>query len=113
VGGCAAVGVVMQKLVVRGGAERGIPCGAQDQAVPRLVYRARGHADHLVVAQRGCTAAQPLAQAGLDERARLPRTRFEHSRGKIEVRHRGIRPIEPVPAPAPHVVTVCGGSKAA
>ena len=34
-------------------------------------------------------------------------------RWKIEVRHRSTRPIEPISAPAPHVVTVCGGSKPA
>jgi hypothetical protein len=81
--------------------------------VPGLIHCVGGHADHLVISQRGRAAAQPLAQTGLNERARLPRTRFEHGRGQIELRHRGIHPIEPIPEPAPHILTVCRGSKPA
>jgi hypothetical protein len=74
--------VVMQKLAVSPFAERRIPCGAQDQAVPCLIHRPRWHPDDLFVVQRWRTAAQPLPQTGLDERPQLPRTRFEHGRGR-------------------------------
>jgi biotin carboxyl carrier protein len=84
----------MQKLPICLLAERRIPRRAQDQAVPRLIHRTRRHPDHLMVPQRGCTASQPLAQSGVDKCPRLPRTRFEHRRGKLKLRHRGIHPIE-------------------
>ena len=108
VGWCAAFGVVMQKLTVRLCAERRIPRGAQDQAVPRLVHGARRHPEDLVVIQRGRTAAQPLPQTGFDERPRLPWTRLEHGRREIEVRHRATNPIKPILARAPHEITVSG-----
>ena len=100
VGGCAADRVVMHELSIGLGAKCLIPRGAQDQAVPGLIHRARRHPDHLFIPQCGRAAAQPLPQASLDDLTWLPRARFEHGRGKLEFCHRGKRPIKPVTAPA-------------
>ena len=55
-GGRPALGVVMKELTVGLVAEGRIPCGAKDEAVPRLVHGVGRHADDLAVAQcaRGC-----------------------------------------------------------
>ena len=74
--------------------------------MPRLVHRMRRHPDHLVVADRRRTAPQPLPQAGVDELARLPRTRLEHGGRKFEFRHRVERAIKRVNAPTPHAYTI-------
>ena len=102
VGGCAADRVVVHELSIGFCAKSLIPHGAQDQAVPGLIHRARRHPDHLVIPQCGRAAAQPLPQTSLNEFAWLPRTRFEHGRGKLEFCHSGRRTIEPVTAPALH-----------
>jgi hypothetical protein len=52
-----------------------------------------------------------LPQTGLDECLRPPRTCFEHGRAEITGRHRRRYPIEPIPAPAPHIATLLGWSK--
>jgi hypothetical protein len=79
----------------------------------RLVDRPRWHTDHLVVSQRRRTAAQPLPQAGLHECPGLPRRRFEHGRGQIEIRDRNTHSVESISAPAPHAFTVIRGGKPA
>jgi hypothetical protein len=105
---CAALGMVVQKLAVGRVAERRISRCAQDQAMPRFIDRSGRHADHLVVLQRGCTAAQPLSQTGLHQSPRLPWARLEYRRGKVEFRHRDARPPKSIPPSAPHVDTVIG-----
>ena len=106
-GGGAALGMVMQEPAVRLIAECGVPGGAQDQAVPRLIHRVRRHTDHLVVAQCRRTAPEPLPQTSVDEFARLPRTRLEHGGRKFEFRRRVQHAIDRVSAPTPHVITLC------
>jgi len=59
---CAALGMAVETLTLGLVAERRIPRRAENQAVPPFVDAARRHADHLVVPQRGCTAARPLPQ---------------------------------------------------
>ena len=100
VSGCATDRMVVHELSIGLCAKSLIPHGAQDQAVPGLIHRARRHPDHLFVRQCGRAAAQPLPQTSLDELTRLPRARFEYGRGKLEFCHRGKRPIKPVTAPA-------------
>src|SRR5262245_286678 len=91
---CAADRMVMHELSIRLVAERLIPRGAQDQAVPGLVHRMRGHPDHLLVVQSCRAAAQPLAQTSLDEVAWLPRARLEHRGNQLEFCHRLTSTIE-------------------
>jgi len=108
IGGRPALGVVMKELTVGLVAEGRIPCGAKDEAVPRLVHRVGRHADDLAVAQCGRTTPQPLTQTGFDERPRLPRTRLEHGRRQVDVRNYGPRPVECVPARESHDFTLGG-----
>src|SRR5690349_14711526 len=89
--GAGALGVVVEEATVGGVAERGVPGGAEDEAVPGLVDRARGHPDHLAVAHRRGAAAQPLAQAGIDQLARLPGAGAPDRLGKLQRRDRAIR----------------------
>jgi hypothetical protein len=84
----------MQKSAVSLVAERGIPCGAEDEAVPCLVDGMRRHPDDLLVAQRCRTASQPLPQTFFDEFARLPGTRLEDGRRQIERRDLGVRSMD-------------------
>src|SRR3954466_10865554 len=90
--GAGALGVMVQEASVGGVAERGVPRGAEDEAVPGLVDRVRRHPDHLAVAQSRCTAAQPLAQALLDQRPWLPWAGTPDGGRKLERRHRAVRP---------------------
>jgi hypothetical protein len=66
----------------------------------------RGHSDDLLVAQRRRAAAQPLPQTFLDELARLPRARLEHSGWQIERRNHGIRSIDLGHAPVEYADTL-------
>jgi hypothetical protein len=94
----AAFGVVMQELAVCLVTECGIPCGAEDKAVPRLIDGMRRHSDDLLVTQRGRAAPQPLPQTFFDEFARLPRARLEHSGRQVERCDYGIRSIYVFPS---------------
>jgi hypothetical protein len=106
--GRPTIGVMMQKLTVGRRAERRIECGAQDQAVPGLIYCMRGHSDDLVIAQGWRTASQPLPQTGLDESPRLPRAGREHRRGQFELLDREGCPLEETLTSATHAVNVYG-----
>jgi len=96
----AADRVVVHECSVGPIAERLVPRGAEDQAVPGLIHRMRWHPDHLVVPQCGRAAAQPLPQTSIDDLARLPWARLEHGGRELEFCHRNTRPIEPTTAPA-------------
>ena len=60
--------------------------------------------------QRGRTAAQPLPQTGLDERPRLPRTRFEYGRGRLRSATAAHTRSNRSPRGAAYF-TVCGGGQ--
>ena len=102
----AAFGVVMQESAVGLVAECGIPCGAKDEAVPRLVDGVRRHSDDLFVTQCRRTAAQPLPQTFLDEFPRLPRTGLEDGRRQIERCDLGIRSINCIHAAVTYADTL-------